>query len=213
MKTHTAFSRAPARQQRGAVLVISLVFLLILTTLAVTNMREVALESRVTGNLVNQKGCFDSGEAGLRDGEYRVFGKPGADSPGDYQLQPIANYGDGVVVVPGIPLATQSCPTDLTSDQPCVLDQDATFTQSFAAEEPGFAGVKLYAPDDSTEFEQDIVWYALYFTDGADQGQSETPEYGALEGLNGAIVRAEINASASDDSCRVDLRSTTAHQF
>tara|TARA_R110001592_G_scaffold159582_2_gene391164 strand:- start:4964 stop:5602 length:639 start_codon:yes stop_codon:yes gene_type:complete len=207
MKIHSYRSQCPVRQQqRGAVLVISLVFLLILTTLAVTNMREVALESRVTGNLVNQKGCFNASEAGLRDGEYRIAGKLTDDTPGSYPSIPIANYGGTGVLKP--PNATSSCPTDLSADQTCVLDQDPVFTQAFNAGESGFAGAKEYSADDVTIFEQDILWYGVPFTDGAPQGQSENPEYGSQQGGVGPF-RYEVNATSSDDSCRVDLRSTT----
>lgn len=211
MKTHSYRSRPPARQpQSGAALILSLVFLLILTTLAVTNMREVALESRTTGNLVNQKGCFNASEAGLRDGEYRISGKLTESTPGDYPSIPVATYGDTLVLAP--PNASDSCPADLPADQPCILDQDPTFEQAFAAGEPGFAGVKEYSPDDSTVFEQDILWYAVPFIGGASLGESENPEYGNFQAGIGPS-RHEVNASASADDCRVDLRSTTLRVY
>lgn len=211
MNIHAFRSRPLARQsQNGAALVLSLVFLLILTTLAVTNMREVALESRTTGNLVNQKGCFNASEAGLRDGEYRISGKLTDETPGNYPSIPIAKYGDTLVLAP--PDATDSCPDNLPADQPCILDQDPTFTQAFAAGEPGFAGVKQYSPDDSTVFAQDILWYAVPFIGGASLGESENPEYGNFQAGIGPS-RHEINSSSSDDSCRVDLRSTTLRVY
>lgn len=198
------------RDQRGAALILSLVFLLILTALAVSNMREVALESRTTGNLVNQKGCFNASEAGLRDGEYRISGKLSEDTPGSYPPLPVAKYGDSLVLSP--PNATDSCPADLAADQPCILDQDPTFAQAFAAGETGFAGVKEYSPDDVTEFAQDILWYAVPFVGGASLGESENPEYGNYQAGIGP-TRHEINATSSDENCRVDLRSTTLRVY
>ncbi|MGH1448185.1 MAG: pilus assembly PilX family protein [Pseudomonadaceae bacterium] len=195
-----------AQDQRGAALILSLVFLLILTALAVSNMREVALESRTTGNLVSQKGCFNATEAGLRDGEYLISGKLSEDSPGNYPPIPIARYGGNPVLTP--PDATVTCPANLPADQPCILDQDPQFTQAFAAGEPGFAGVKEYAPDAVTSFAQDIRWYAVPYAAGADLGETEIPEYGNYQAGIGPI-RHEINATSSDDNCRVDLRSTT----
>jgi len=58
--------------QRGASLMIALVFLLILTVLAISSMREVALEARITGNVAEQKKLISSAESGLRDGERRA---------------------------------------------------------------------------------------------------------------------------------------------
>ncbi|MFT6463655.1 PilX N-terminal domain-containing pilus assembly protein [Halopseudomonas sp.] len=211
MNIHPYRSRTPAhRAQSGAALVLSLVFLLILTTLAVTNMREVALESRTTGNLVNQKGCFNASEAGLRDGEYRISGKLTDATPGNYPSIPVASYGGSLVLAP--PNASETCPAGLPADQPCVLDQEPTFDQAFAAGEPGFAGVKQYAPDESTVFEQDILWYAVPFIGGASLGESENPEYGNYQAGIGPS-RHEINATSSDESCRVDLRSTTLRVY
>lgn len=58
--------------QRGISLIIALVFLLIITVLAISNMREVALESRITGNLVESKHLLNIADAALRDGERRA---------------------------------------------------------------------------------------------------------------------------------------------
>ena len=40
------------KQQRGAVLFIALIMLLVITVLAVSSMREVTLEARITGNFL-----------------------------------------------------------------------------------------------------------------------------------------------------------------
>lgn len=63
----------PKRQQ-GAVLVIALVMLLVLTVLAVSNMRGVALESRITANRVETERLQSLADAALREGEFRFYG-------------------------------------------------------------------------------------------------------------------------------------------
>lgn len=193
------------RNQGGAVLLLSLVFLLILTTLAVTSMREVALETRITGNLVDQKACFNSAEAGLRDGEYRVAGKLESNTPGNYPAIPLAKYGDTIVATP--PNAVASCPDNLDVTDACVLDKEPIFAQTFEQDE-----VKNYAPDSDTVFEQEIVWYAIPYAGGAAQAESENPEYGnAAAGIG--PYRHEINSRATGPTCEVDLRSTALRVY
>lgn len=208
-------SQMPSRaNQRGAVLVIALIFLLVLTTLAVSNMREVALESRITGTLVSERACFNAGEAGLRDGEYRISGKINTDGPGSYSAIPIAKVGD--VYVLNQTNALQACPDNLDPEVPCIIDVepgDITFEQAFDPAETGYAGVKQYSPDADTSFDQNIGWYGIPILGGASQAQSENPEYGNTAAGIGP-VRHEVNARAVDDnSCEVRLRSTTLRVY
>lgn len=63
-----------AQSQQGAVLVIALVMLLVLTVLAVTNMRGVTLESRITANRVETERLQNLADAALREGEFRFYG-------------------------------------------------------------------------------------------------------------------------------------------
>ena len=69
-RPHYQFNR---HQQRGVSLMIALVFLLIITVLAIANMREVSLESRITGNMIEQKQLLNVAEASVRDGERRTL--------------------------------------------------------------------------------------------------------------------------------------------
>jgi len=62
--------------QRGAVLVISLLILLLLTIIGITAMRTTTMEEKMAGNLRDQNLAFQAGEAALRDAE-------------DTQLQPL----------------------------------------------------------------------------------------------------------------------------
>lgn len=58
--------------QQGVTLLLALVFLLIITVLAISSMREVALEARITGNVVENKRLMGEAESALRDGERRT---------------------------------------------------------------------------------------------------------------------------------------------
>lgn len=51
-----AYRHSP-RAQAGATLLVAIMMLLIITLLALSSMRGVSLESRITGNLKNQKPC------------------------------------------------------------------------------------------------------------------------------------------------------------
>lgn len=61
-------------KQNGAVLIVALVILLVLTVLAVTNMRGVVLESRVTANRATTQKLQEQAEAALREAEFRFYG-------------------------------------------------------------------------------------------------------------------------------------------
>jgi len=67
------------RPQSGVTLLIALVFLLIITVLGISSMRGVALESRITANLKQEKNLMNSAEAGLRIGEACIL--TGLDCP------------------------------------------------------------------------------------------------------------------------------------
>lgn len=64
-----------AQKQQGAVLIIALVMLLVLTVLAVTNMRGVTLESRITANRIETSRLQSLADAALREGEFRFYGE------------------------------------------------------------------------------------------------------------------------------------------
>jgi len=62
------------KRQQGAVLVIALVMLLVLTVLAVSNMRGVTLETRITANRIETGRLQNLVDAALREGEFRYYG-------------------------------------------------------------------------------------------------------------------------------------------
>lgn len=64
----------PLRSQTGAVLLVALVMLLILTTLSVSTMRGVTLESRLTNSRASGIQLEDAADATLREAEFRFYG-------------------------------------------------------------------------------------------------------------------------------------------
>lgn len=68
------------KAQQGAVLIISLVFLLILTLLATSSMQNATLQEKVAGGLALRDASFQQAEAVLRTAEARVL-TPGFSAP------------------------------------------------------------------------------------------------------------------------------------
>lgn len=56
-------------QQRGATLIISMIFLLILSIIGLSGMEVTGLEERMAGNMRDKNMAFQSAEAALREGE------------------------------------------------------------------------------------------------------------------------------------------------
>lgn len=62
----------PCRQE-GAALVVSLLFLLIMTVVGVTALQVASLEERMSGNMRNRNLAFQAAESALRAGELALF--------------------------------------------------------------------------------------------------------------------------------------------
>lgn len=60
------------RDQAGATLLVAMMMLLIITVLALSSLRGVSLESRITGNLKQQRTLFNAAEGALRAGENSI---------------------------------------------------------------------------------------------------------------------------------------------
>ena len=92
-------------RQRGVTLVISLIFLLLLTILGVTAMNTSTLQEKMSGNLRDQDLAFQAAESALRGGEDAV----------------------NLIWVSGKPTPI-SVPSCLFSDLTCAWDTGATQT-------------------------------------------------------------------------------------
>jgi len=79
-----SLSRSFVHKQQGAVLIIALIMLLILTILGVAVMESSSLQERMAGNNLDRNRAFRAAEAGLRAGEVEIAG---------WVEQPIANAG------------------------------------------------------------------------------------------------------------------------
>ncbi|HQQ63286.1 MAG TPA: PilX N-terminal domain-containing pilus assembly protein [Pseudomonadales bacterium] len=63
-----------AVRQRGAVLIVGMIMLLLLTLLGVAGMRDTLLQEKMTGNMRDRETAFQSAEAALREAEGRISG-------------------------------------------------------------------------------------------------------------------------------------------
>jgi type IV pilus assembly protein PilX len=77
--THPRLNRLP-QQQRGAVLIVSMLLLLVMTLLAMGASQSTRLQERMAGSQRNQDLAFQAAEAGLRAGE-RFVDNPAMTKP------------------------------------------------------------------------------------------------------------------------------------
>ncbi|MFO0335757.1 MAG: PilX N-terminal domain-containing pilus assembly protein [Pseudomonadota bacterium] len=71
--THARRSIPPTHRQRGAILIVSLLMLLVLTLLALATMRAATFEERMAGNARDVNLSFQSAEAALRAAEDAIL--------------------------------------------------------------------------------------------------------------------------------------------
>lgn len=70
----SAFKSTVAKVQRGAVLIVSLVFLLLLSMLGLSSLQNATLQEKMAGSLNLRQASFHAAESVLRAGEARVKG-------------------------------------------------------------------------------------------------------------------------------------------
>jgi type IV pilus assembly protein PilX len=80
------------RKQAGAVLVISLIILLLLTLIGVSGMQTTALEEKMASNSRDQNIAFQAAEAALRAGEMFIEGAVSSDKS-DFTTTPVNANG------------------------------------------------------------------------------------------------------------------------
>ncbi|MCC5862000.1 MAG: hypothetical protein JJT93_08850 [Gammaproteobacteria bacterium] len=93
--------------QQGSALVISLVFLIVMTLIAVGAMRDTTLQERMAGNLRDRSLAFQAAEAALREGENWLLSPAGRLTAGNLAAELPANPAtwDGVAPAPTQPAA------------------------------------------------------------------------------------------------------------
>jgi type IV pilus assembly protein PilX len=65
-----------SRKQRGAVLVVALIFLVVMTLLILASIRGTVMQERMASNLYDRSLAFQAAEAALREGERFVLATP-----------------------------------------------------------------------------------------------------------------------------------------
>lgn len=163
----------PGKQQ-GAVLFIALIMLIVVTFLALSSMREVTLESRITGNMVEQKKLLSAAESGLRKGESSLL-KNTNTSP---EMCP--NSGK---------LCINAYLTTPTAN-----DIYANFSTSFPYTPTGGANT----------LDRNTRWYIRRLDAGGLSGEAEDPEYGNAGSLVGGKHYFEVNSQSTKNSTAND---------
>lgn len=82
-QSHRRLVTLPGRQ-RGVVLIVSLILLMVLTLIGVTAMQTSSLEERMTGNALDKNIAFQAAEAALRVGENRLGSDEDGLKSGEY---------------------------------------------------------------------------------------------------------------------------------
>lgn len=103
----TRYPAMPARRERGAILIVSLIILIALTLLALTAMQNSTLSEKMAGNMRQRSLAFNAAEAGLLAGETLLASTPVLpafnDSAGYYQpdtmLWKDIDWSDGGAVI------------------------------------------------------------------------------------------------------------------
>lgn len=172
-------------QQGGAVLVIALVMLLVLTLLATNSMRGTALDARITGNRAHISNLQNLAEAALREGEFRLYG------PGYIRDKLEPNMAANCTI--------ENKLSKSGLNKPCLLDEakvdlDEYFKKPLA-ELAGVtvdSGVLKWMPYRGLDAKKEFVvtdgqpqsyWNVYRLMDGAEDSAAFNPEYGdAMQG-------------------------------
>ena len=138
------------KRQGGAVLIVSLMFLVILTMLGVTAMSGTTMEERMAGNTRDAALALQAAEAALRDAR-RDISALTAQGSGRNPPVKAAVFGDGTT--PGSCNATGLCrPLDFTPQPPSILPPTPAHNMTAApsVQYGTFTGVPLLGARDAT---------------------------------------------------------------
>ena len=120
--------RFPERKrQRGAVLIVALLFLTILTILGVTAMTTTTYEERLAGNARDSSTAFQAAEAALRDARRDLNGivVPTGYTPRNPPISGTTGFGDGTAADNGSCGASASVPQTIGLCRPFPYDKEA----------------------------------------------------------------------------------------
>lgn len=169
------------KNQRGAVLVIALVMLLVLTLLATSSMRGTALDARITGNHARTTELQNLADAALREGEFRLYG------PGYIRDKLEPNMKANCKLTNRLNKSGLNKPcllNEMTKDNlDKYFDKPITALAKISVD----SGVLKWMPyrglDAGNEFsfgegEPQSFWNAYRLMDGAEENAAINPEYG-----------------------------------
>lgn len=196
------------QKQQGAVLIIALVMLLVLTVLAVSNMRSVVLESRITASRAEMQRLEDVADAALREGEFRFYGP--------------AHLRDKLEFNAENCKATNTLKTN-GLNKPCLLENIADkenlmkmFKDPIAYLGKSSSALKwmeYHGLDAKTSYvaesNRKSYWNTYLITGSADESEALNVEYGAVLEGRGTYYYL-VNGQANDE---LAVQSTTANIY
>lgn len=197
--------------QRGATLLIALVMLVVLTLLAVSSMRGVTLESRITGNRAHTLKLTSAADAALREAEFRFYG------PGNLRakLEPAATNCSAANTLNAAGI-NKPCLLEIEDDkldefvvQPQALDNGTKSEFLTSASSSGLAWMPYVGldPDTDSEADFDAEWNSTRATNSTDTAINA--EYGmAAEGKGTYFY---LNNGRADK--QLTLQSTAANIY
>ncbi|EQM78349.1 PilX N-terminal domain-containing pilus assembly protein [Stutzerimonas stutzeri] len=209
-------------KERGATLLVALVMLLIMTVLAVSSMRGVVLESRITGNRAENLRLQGAANAALREAEFRFYGPAYLRD----KLEPNQTncQKDNVLQSNG---ANRPCLLNISGEADRLsfmldplkylknslaenksgADTDAAGTTEFVTWMP-YRG-RIAGNDNVTSTDFGVYWNTHLITVGEDDATALNAEYGAVMEGRGTYFY-QINGQADD---RLAVQSTAANVY
>jgi type IV pilus assembly protein PilX len=184
----------PARQ-RGAVLIIALVMLLILTLLATHSMREATIQARISGNVAERKVAGNAAEAALREAERRLAAYASLDEGSAYCATSVASHA-----------------------HLCILDQGDSFF-AYASHvgtlenwwEKNQYAIDYSGTDESSSFSPAPRWNLAYY--GYDPGNEVTNAEEAAYGVGPHYYVATSAGQAKGERITQVLQSVTVRRY
>ncbi|AWT11310.1 pilus assembly PilX family protein [Stutzerimonas frequens] len=209
-------------RERGATLLVALVMLLIMTVLALSSMRGVVLESRITGNRAENLRLKGAASAALREAEFRFYGPAYLRD----KLEPSQSncQKNNVLLANG---ANRPCLLNISDEADrlaFMLDplaflknssaQNKTGADTDAADATDFITWMPYrgriaGNDNETSTDFGAYWNTHLISIGEDDATALNAEYGAVMEGRGTYFY-QINGQADD---RLAVQSTAANVY
>ncbi len=211
------------KNQSGAVLMVALVMLLLLTLLAIGSMRGVVLESRITGSRVYMSQLQDAADAALREAEFRFYGPGYIQDKLEYRASNCtkqnnikANLANKPCLLPitetnhSARLALTLDPISYISDAK-LLDRNAGNEVEGASNTDTLAWMPYQGLSEKAESaaQYDAFWNAMLIVAGADDNEALNAEYGMVAEGKGTYYYL-VNGQGADS---IALQSTISNIY